>query len=105
MTTTAHPVTSAHRLVIALIAAAVSVGLIVTLVLALTTGGSTGSVSHPAAVGTPSGVESGLFGTVNSGPDNPSRVSSGLCTQFAQATPGSPGYFRLADTITAQRSC
>jgi hypothetical protein len=105
MTTTAHPMTSAHRLVIALIAAALSVGLVVTLVLALTTVGSSSSVSHPAAIGTPAVVESGLVGTVNSGPDNPSRGSSRLCTLFAHATPGSPAYFRLADTITAEGSC
>ena len=106
MTTTAHPVTSAHRLVIALIAAAVSVGLIVALVLALTTAGSSSPVSRPAAVGSPAVVESGLVGTVNSGPDNPSRGwGSGLCTLFAHATPGSPAYFRLADTITAEGSC
>jgi hypothetical protein len=105
MTATAHPVSSAHRLVIALIAAVVSVALTVALVIALTTAGSSSPVSHPAALRTPAVVESGLVGTVNSGPDNPSRGSSGLCAEFAHATPGSPAYFRLADTITAQRSC
>jgi hypothetical protein len=105
MATTAAPITRPRRLVSVLIAAAVSVGLIVVVLLALTTTGSGSPVAHPITAGTPAVIESGLVGTVNSGPDNPFRVASVLCTEFAHATPGSPAFFRLADTATAEGSC
>ena len=124
MTAITHPLPRNHHVTTALIAAAISVGLVVALVLALTTTGSSSSVSHPAvarttaasgSVGTinsgpdnpsrvSSAVGSGLVGTINRGPDNPSRVSSASCTQFANAS-DSPEGFRLAERLATLGNC
>ena len=99
MTTTTHPIASTHRAVAALIAAALAVGLTVALMLALTTRGATAPTGRPAVgASTPPITESFSVGTVNSGPDNPTHVVSTLCSELANATPGSPAAFRLADT-------
>ena len=76
MTAITHPLPRNHHVTTALIAAAISVGLVVALVLALTTTWSSSSVSHPAVARTT--AASGSVGTINSGPDNPSRVSSAV---------------------------
>ena len=98
MTTTTHPIASTHHVVTALIAAAVAVGLTVALMLALSTGGSSAPANRPADASAPAITGPGFVGTVNSGPDNPTRVVSSLCSELANATPGSPAAFRLADT-------
>jgi len=105
MTTTTHPMTRSHHIVTALIAMAVALGLAAALTLALATGGSSSPSSHPGVGAAPATSGPGFVGTVNSGPDNPSRVRSSLCTEFANATPGSPAAFRLAETIADRGSC
>jgi hypothetical protein len=102
--TTAHPIVSTHHIVAARVTAAVSAGLTLAVVLPLTIGGNSAPVSRPAVASAPMPTGPGFVGTVNSGPDNPSRLSA-LCTEFENATPGSPAAFRLAETITAQGSC
>ena len=102
MTAITHPLPRNHHVTTALIAAAISVGLVVALVLALTTTWSSSSVSHPAVARTT--AASGSVGTINSGPDNPSRVSSASCTQFANAS-DSPEGFRLAERLATLGNC
>jgi hypothetical protein len=89
MTAITHPLARTHGIVIMMITAAVLVGLTVALALVLTTAGSSSSsVARPATAGTSGAYVNGwstrtggnrapgTFGTVNSGPDNPSRVRS-----------------------------
>jgi hypothetical protein len=101
MTAITHPLVKTHDIVAVLITAAVSVGLTVALMLAFVATGSSSS-PHLAVARTP--TPSGFVGTVNSGPDNPSRVESRLCAEIANGSP-SPGFDRLARSITVQRSC
>jgi hypothetical protein len=77
-----HPLVSTHHLITVLITAAVSVGLTVGFMLAFSTATS---IRPPAAP--------------------LSRADSTLCHDFANATPGSPGAFRLADEIANEGSC
>jgi hypothetical protein len=81
MTAVTHPLARTNELVAVLITAAVSVGLTIALMLAFATTGGGTRVSHPAAARTPTVIGSGLIGTVNSGPDNPSQVSSSISSQ------------------------
>lgn len=105
MTTATHPIISPHRIVIALITAAVLMGLTAVVVVGLVASGSSTPPPPPAAA--PASALSGprFVGTVNSGPDNPSRLTSTLCRDFANATPGSRAAFRLAETISFQGGC
>jgi hypothetical protein len=77
-----HPLVSTHHLITVLVTAAVSAGLTVGLMLAFST-------------------------TTSSGPTaaHLSRADSTLCHNFANATPGSPAAFRLADEIAHEGSC
>ncbi len=77
MTTIAHPLAARHHVFGAIVTAAVTAWLSVGLTLALRT-----SSAAPTA-----------------------RADRALCQQFAQATPGSPAAFRLADVISTQGSC
>ena len=81
MTAITHPLVSTHHVITVLLTAAVSVGLTVALMLAFTTKSGTpvGHLTHADPV---------------------------LCDQLANATPGSPAAFRLADTIASSgQSC
>jgi hypothetical protein len=81
MTAITHPLVSTHHVITVLLTAAVSVGLTVALMLAFTTQSAT-PVGHLTQA-------------------DPVR-----CDQLANATPGSPAAFRLADTITSSgQSC
>jgi hypothetical protein len=75
MTTIAHPIASAHHVITVLVTAAISVGVTVALMLALTTTTSAVPVSDL------------------------SHADPVLCRQLAGATPGSAAAFRLADEI------
>src|SRR5579862_6544628 len=105
MTTTTHPIASTHHVITFVITAAIAVGLTVALMLALTTQGSGTSVSRAAANAVPVITESRFAGTVNSRPDNPTRVVPTLCSEFAKASSGSPADFQLAQSITVGSSC
>ena len=105
MTTTAHPIASPHRIVTALVAAALAVGLTFALLVALTSPGSGTPVSRPGGASARVITESAFRGTVNSRPDNPTRVVSTLCTELANAAPGSPADFQLAQSISIPSSC
>jgi hypothetical protein len=107
MTAITHPLARTYRIVTIMITAAVLVGLSVVLPLVLTTAGSSTAVSHPVAARTP--VASGLAGTVNSGPDNPSRVSSAdelsligseMMGHYVPTIPYFPGYVNGWSTRT-----
>jgi len=106
MTAIAHrPLARSRGVVTVVITTAIAVGLSVALMLSLTSTGSTSPASQPGATRTPTVIGSGFASTVNSGPDNPSRGTSRLCAEFDKATPGSPAFVRLADSVTAQGSC
>jgi hypothetical protein len=82
MTAITHPLVSTHHLLTVLATAAVSVGLTVALMLAFTTTKSGTPISQVT------------------------RADPILCHQLANATPGSPAAFRLAETITGSgQSC
>jgi hypothetical protein len=81
MTAITHPMVSTHHIITVLVTAAVSVGLTVALMFTFATTKASTPVSHLT------------------------RADSTLCQDLANATPGSPAAFRLADTISAQGSC
>jgi hypothetical protein len=81
MTAVTHPTFSTHHVIGVLITAAIAVGLSVALTLAFVT------TSRFA----PNGY--------------PGRADTALCNSFANATPGSPAAFRLADQISILGSC
>jgi hypothetical protein len=81
MTSITHPVVTTHHVVGVLVTVAVSVAVAVTLTLALVT------TNTPAS--------GGRLG----------RADTALCSEFANATPGSAAMFRLADQINTQGSC
>jgi hypothetical protein len=77
MTAITHPLVSTHHVITVLLTAAVSVGLTVALMLAFTTTTTATAVGHLT------------------------HADPVLCDQLANATPGSPPAFRLADTIAS----
>jgi hypothetical protein len=80
MTAITHPLVSTHHVITVLLTAAVSVGVTVALMLAFTTTKS--AVGHLT------------------------QADPVLCDRLANATPGSPAAFRLADTIASSgQSC
>jgi hypothetical protein len=99
MTAISHPLVRTHALVTVLITAAVAVGLTVALIFAFSSSGDSSPATHAAPARTSAVIGSGAVGTVNSGPDNPSRSTSRLCRQIADAT-GSRPFDRLDDSIT-----
>jgi len=122
-TTTTQPIASPRRIVTTLVGAAVAVALTVGLVFALTTRGSGTPASRPVAgvsarlTGSGFGgtvnsgpdnptrhADGGFGGTVNSGPDNPARTLSTRCSAFANAAPGSQAELYFAK-LTARGAC
>ena len=82
MTAITHPLVTTHHLIAVLLTAAASVGLTVGLMLAFTTTTSGTAVRYL------------------------SHADPVLCHDLANATPGSPASFRLAETISDSRqSC
>jgi hypothetical protein len=107
MTAITPPLARTHRIVTIMITAAVLIGLSVVLPLVLTTAGTSTAISHPAAARTP--VAPGLVGTVNSGPDNPSRATSAddlgqigseMMGDYVPTIPYFPGYVNGWSTRT-----
>jgi hypothetical protein len=116
-TTTTQPIASPRRIVTTLVGAAVAVALTVGLVFALTTRGSpvAGVSARLTASGFGGTVNSGpdnptrhpdgaFGGTVNSGPDNPTRTLSTRCSALANAAPGSQADLHFAQ-LTARGAC
>jgi len=81
MTAITHPVISTHHILTIVVTAVVSVALTVVLMLVFRTTNSPVPTSHLT------------------------RADTTLCQEFANATPGSPAAFRLAEAIAAQGSC
>jgi len=77
MTAITHPLVSTHHVITVLLTAAVSVGLTVALMLAFTTTTTATAVGHLT------------------------HADPVLCDHLANASPGSPPAFRLADTIAS----
>ena len=103
-TTTTQPIASPRRIVTTLVGAAVAVALTVGLVFALTTRGSGTPASRPVAGVSARLTGSGFGGTVNSGPDNPTRTLSTRCSALANAAPGSQADLHFAQ-LTARGAC
>jgi hypothetical protein len=82
MTAITHPIVSTHHILTVMVTAVVTAGLTVTLMLALGTTTTAAPVTHLTRAADPT-----------------------LCSAFANATPGSPAQFKLAEAVTAQGSC